>query len=237
MHYQRWVKYGTLTLPNRRATPDGLCVADGCGSRTRSPGSPYCETHYYRVRRGSVLGLSPIGGFACKHCGAALSRRHHVFCSKRCQIRNFNGTPDERPCAECGKTYQVRGRATVCSLSCRRARDKRQSVEARRAFAATEEGKAYFREKEYLRKARKNAAGYEQFDRHEIFVRDNWKCGLCGKKVKRSAKWPDPQFPTLDHIIPLARGGPHTRVNVQTAHLRCNCAKNKRELGQLRLFG
>ncbi|WP_158070491.1 HNH endonuclease [Streptomyces luteocolor] len=34
--------------------------------------------------------------------------------------------------------------------------------------------------------------------------------------------------PSLDHVIPLSRGGSHRRDNVQLAHLRCNLRKNNR---------
>lgn len=38
---------------------------------------------------------------------------------------------------------------------------------------------------------------------------------------------------SLDHVIPLNKGGPHTLANVATAHLRCNISKKDRLLGHL----
>ncbi|MEV6398476.1 HNH endonuclease [Streptomyces sp. NPDC051907] len=35
---------------------------------------------------------------------------------------------------------------------------------------------------------------------------------------------------SLDHIIPLARQGDHTRINVQLAHLLCNLRKSDKLL-------
>ena len=61
--------------------------------------------------------------------------------------------------------------------------------------------------------------------RSEIFERDNWKCHLCGKKVDREAKYPAPGSATIDHIIPLAKGGTHEPANVALAHARCNVTK------------
>jgi 5-methylcytosine-specific restriction endonuclease McrA len=56
--------------------------------------------------------------------------------------------------------------------------------------------------------------------------RDDWTCRLCGSLIPPLASWPDPLFGTVDHVVPLNRGGTHTWSNVQAAHLRCNMSKN-----------
>ena len=71
----------------------------------------------------------------------------------------------------------------------------------------------------------------------EIAERDHHKCGICKKRVP-DVKWPHPLSPSLDHMIPLSRGGAHDPANVQLAHLRCNTAKGNRGGGeQLALIG
>lgn len=51
-------------------------------------------------------------------------------------------------------------------------------------------------------------------------------CGICGKEVDMSLKFPHPLSATVDHIIPLARGGhPSALENLQLAHLCCNRMK------------
>ena len=51
-------------------------------------------------------------------------------------------------------------------------------------------------------------------------------CGICGKPVDRSLKYPHPGSATIDHIIPLTRGGhPSALENLQLAHFRCNRLK------------
>jgi 5-methylcytosine-specific restriction endonuclease McrA len=71
----------------------------------------------------------------------------------------------------------------------------------------------------------------------QIRERDRDRCGLCGKRVGEQA-WPHPLSPSLDHIVPLSRGGAHDPANVQLAHLSCNIRKGNRGGGeQLMLYG
>jgi len=51
-------------------------------------------------------------------------------------------------------------------------------------------------------------------------------CGICGKPVDFSYKNPHPLAPTVDHIIPVSKGGhPSDISNLQLAHRCCNRAK------------
>lgn len=61
--------------------------------------------------------------------------------------------------------------------------------------------------------------------RHAVFVRDGWTCRICGDPVNRDAQVPELDAPTIDHIVPLARGGAHAPENWQTAHYYCNSYK------------
>lgn len=52
-------------------------------------------------------------------------------------------------------------------------------------------------------------------------------CGICGKPVDMSLKYPHPLSPCIDHIIPLAKGGhPSDISNLQLAHWTCNRQKS-----------
>lgn len=56
-------------------------------------------------------------------------------------------------------------------------------------------------------------------------------CGICGKPVDKSIKYPDPMSPTVDHIIPLAKNGDPTSLdNLQLAHRYCNRQKSDKIL-------
>ncbi|WP_413787905.1 HNH endonuclease [Streptomyces anulatus] len=59
----------------------------------------------------------------------------------------------------------------------------------------------------------------------DVHTRDGWTCQLCREPIDPSTTWPHSKSPSIDHIIPLSRGGSHTMANVQSAHLGCNSSK------------
>jgi len=64
--------------------------------------------------------------------------------------------------------------------------------------------------------------------RWRIYKRDDYTCQLCFRKIDRKAKPGTDDEPTIDHIIPLSRGGTHAPENWQTAHRLCNSLKGDR---------
>lgn len=79
-------------------------------------------------------------------------------------------------------------------------------------------------DKQHRRRARKrNAPRIEKIDRIAIIERDNWTCYLC-EQVCTS------QNVTLDHVIPLFRGGTHTADNLRVACSSCNSRKGTKHL-------
>jgi hypothetical protein len=76
------------------------------------------------------------------------------------------------------------------------------------------------------RRALERSAYVSPVRRGEIYERDQWMCRLCRLPVARGEVVPHPQAPTLDHIVPLARGGTHEPANVQLAHYLCNSIKS-----------
>lgn len=56
-------------------------------------------------------------------------------------------------------------------------------------------------------------------------------CGICGKPVDKSIRYPHPMSPCIDHIIPVAKGGhPSDLDNLQLAHWTCNRQKSDKLL-------
>ena len=57
----------------------------------------------------------------------------------------------------------------------------------------------------------------------QIILQTQTVCGICGKPVDFSFRFPHPLSPTVDHIIPVAKGGhPSDLSNLQLAHRACN---------------
>ena len=53
-------------------------------------------------------------------------------------------------------------------------------------------------------------------------------CWICGKPINYNAPHLDPGEFVVDHIIPIARGGPDVIENTAPAHRACNRAKSDR---------
>lgn len=85
------------------------------------------------------------------------------------------------------------------------------------------------RECEARRRALKADNGAHPYSRQEVFDRDGGVCGLCQTNIDSLLQWPHPGFFTIDHILPITKGGPDTFDNVQAAHLRCNIRKGNKE--------
>lgn len=95
----------------------------------------------------------------------------------------------------------------------------RRKVEMDRLRPSTREAR---KRRRHERRAVEYGAGSERFDRLEVFERDGWVCGICDGPVDRELAYPDPMCASLDHVVPLARGGEHTRANTRCSHLVCN---------------
>lgn len=61
----------------------------------------------------------------------------------------------------------------------------------------------------------------EKIDRLGIAARDGWKCYLCGLVLTRATL-------TLDHKVPLSKGGEHSVANVAACCGPCNSSKGNR---------
>lgn len=132
-------------------------------------------------------------------------------CVTRKPLHQFN-------CANCHKMVicPANGRRTFCSKKC-------------------SELVSWRREK-HRRRARKRTGNRgSSIDLPTVLVRDQYKCGICYKRIPKQYKYPHPLSPSLDHIIPLSKGGSHSWDNVQASHHQCNQKKAAIPYGQLRI--
>lgn len=61
--------------------------------------------------------------------------------------------------------------------------------------------------------------------RRKILASGNADCGICGGSINFELKWPDPGSLSIDHIVPITRGGTNREQNLQPAHVECNSKK------------
>lgn len=90
-----------------------------------------------------------------------------------------------------------------------------------------------------------NNTGAERYGTHRGAFEKNKKrifatqklCGICGKEVDLSLRYPHPLSPCIDHIIPITKGGhPSDIDNLQLAHWTCNRQKSDK-LIERKYFG
>lgn len=156
-------------------------------------------------------------------------------------VRPISGHGSIGKCIQCRTQYvRTRERQRLCSPACEAVvaeRVEQASKEARRDWRKTPKGRAHKKLYKTLRR-RRELTVFEAIDPIAVFERDKWTCQICRVKTPRARRGTnEPNAPELDHIIPLAKGGSHTWINLQCACRRCNGAKGDRPMGQLLLAG
>ncbi len=216
------------------------CRCDEC----RSAAAAYLRT---RGRARRAAGLSEQRGTVsrqCERCGTGYTTRRHVNASRYCSDYCRRGGPSPRwrraqdkltaaatgsrgyrviisgYCLTCGNAYtqratshsNVRSSQRCCSTSCH------LTHIGKVARATRLRGKS-------RRRARQHGAFVADVDHLKVFEADGWKCHLCGKTIRQDLPPHHRMGPTIDHIVPISRGGTHEPSNVRAAHRKCNSSK------------
>lgn len=141
------------------------------------------------------------------------------FCADRCRLKvharavqEKRRNSDPRPCRWCDAVFVPEYgsfRIAYCTVECRaKAKRKVRSGSTHR------------------RRAAKFGCDYEPVSKREVFERDGWRCYLCGRDTpKELSGTKEPNAPELDHVVPLAHGGPHAYANVKCSCRECNRRK------------
>lgn len=188
------------------------------GQRRRIESGGYAQDLAARKAKAELRQL-PV--HTCIQCAATWTSTHRrsKFCSSKC-MNKYQDINNPIRCSEpdCERGVRAKG---LCSMHWRR----KARAEGREANPVWDEGrKAQY----HKRRAQKRGTQVEDLRPIDIYERDIWLCGLCVTPVDPDSAWPDPMSPSLDHIIPLSKGGTHTYENVQLAHLTCNVSKGNR---------
>lgn len=168
---------------------------------------PYCGSQYGARRR-------PVAGhlWSCKSAECTRARKAEYQHKWELAYKAEHGSWSTRRFAEDAEKKAARSRRRNAEMPVR------------------QRYPAQFAAKDARRRMRVAEATVEEFDPREVFERDGWICGVCGDLVDPSLKYPDPRSKSLDHVVPIARGGTHSSENAQLAHLRCNILKSDREV-------
>lgn len=178
-------------------------------------------------------------GRTCQECGASIDhlKTHALYCGRRCQELKYGDRLQaplaSRSCEQCGASYQpVRRSQRACSTPCGRRLTQREKYwkqkgtpereAARRAYlvrrrerdlVGLREGK---RLREAARRARLRGNLVVPFTAEQLAARLSmwpgcWRCGQSSEQV--------------DHVKPIAAGGPHCLANLRPICAPCNRRK------------
>lgn len=127
-------------------------------------------------------------------------------------------------CSEenCNRPHLARG---LCSLHYQRLPHCKLSVAKSHK---TERQRQLQRDRCGKRRALKANCFVEMVRLPIVLERDDWVCHICGEKIMKEEKFPSQRSPSLDHVIPLSKGGLHSYANVKAAHLVCNTRKGSK---------
>ena len=163
----------------------------------------------------------------CANCGGDM-RQDATYCMK----------PDCRDALRLHRNSQMRDyfaryQAEHGESYTRRYKDRPYNVDYNYRERHPDRAKHY----DHVRRARMANCERESFPDSEIFERDGFVCGICNEPVDMEVRYPDAMSASLDHVIPLSRGGGHVRANVRLAHLGCNARKCARLDDEMNIAG
>lgn len=163
-----------------------------------------CSTvSYYKPNRLHRTVLS-LESSMCERC-----YRSAMFTGKTMQTKTLK-------CVDCGCDTvgtKAKKRCSACA--------RKRSVDHNRHMRK----KGIRSDRRIVERARKHGVVVGAVNRVKVYDRDGWACYVCGVQVVRSKDY-RPDQATLDHIVPLSLGGPHTYDNVRTCCHRCNSTKS-----------
>lgn len=150
----------------------------------------------------------------CQRCGREMARRKGVkFCKATAECRRAAYLERMARAPEC--SVDDCGRPVLGNGLC-----GSHASAAWRAANPDRRGNAW-----HAYRARKLGAYVEDVERAVVLERDDWTCHICGRPIPKDTIWPEVEYATLDHVIPLNKGGEHSYANVKAAHNLCNSTK------------
>ncbi len=225
-HYLRLKRYGRLGTKEDYKNKNQTCSVDGCEKPAAQNGM--CATHYQRVRFYNSTELPErdfVKNHKCSVEGCDLQAIKKGMCDKHYHrfIKHGDVNHVERmignkglPCA-CGN-----GKIENLDMC------KKCYIKHMRENPDKYKYKETQRRNSRIRRARKRSAPSEPYTTEQVYEKTNGICGICGEKIHLGLEVNDLKRLTVDHIIPLSKGGTDYFDNVQPAHSICNSKKNNK---------
>lgn len=169
----------------------------------------------YRIKQGYSLEEAVTKTFnrICVICGKEFQTEdiRTICCSSTCQNRKNHGkgayTFGTFKCKICGNEIKSNGQIrSYCSAKCRNKAARKQR-------------------KEFYKALRHSGHYDDSISLISVFEKFGGKCSICGKNTDISAEKRSPDYPTIDHIMPLIKGGYHEWDNIQLLCKSCNSSK------------
>lgn len=176
------------------------CSEPGCGDGVHAYG--LCVNHYLKARRRKLIAHKPCSISGCARVAevGGLCVAHGIRMMKYGDV-NFR--------KRVGNGEQTAERKKETSRKCQA------------TYRKTRHGKIRLRLKNANKRLRDGLEFHPLTREEGVKLWRTTTCPLCGMPM-------DDKDKSIDHIIPLSKGGENIRTNLQIAHLRCNQKKNNR---------
>lgn len=157
----------------------------------------------------------------CIGCGEVSKQtstgKYLRFCSTSCRVkhsgRKAKAPIKARRCELCDREFLTNHPLKkYCSHGCR------ERIKYLNSKQKT-------RQRGHKKRCEKFGVKFQYINPKRVFARDRLICQICLAPCDPAAKFPDPASPTIDHKIPISKGGEHTIENLQCAHWACNAKK------------
>lgn len=214
-------------IPTAKRGPVSTYCSERCrGRNSKGPGTAAYARDLERRRRKNAEARAARPRPDCIICGSPVEPPRRTLCSDKCRRRRNADLMMEMQRAYKAEHGIWHSRQWEPKRDWEKARAyskaRNAEIPVRKRYPAT------FAAKDARRRMKLAQATVEVFDPMEVFDRDGWVCQLCNEPVDRDAEYPDPGYRSLDHIVPISKGGEHSRRNTQLAHLGCNVSKGNR---------
>lgn len=215
-----------------------------------------CRSKFYGTRKVSRACLFCSAPFICNE-----SNELKKYCSQECGHKaRKNKVKTERQCVTCSKPFATafdhqRFCSTVCRLADRfvrvygeRSKPTQYTSTCAWCNEAIVKDTPFYHPTHYHRDCAKKAerARYRlktikrqgastgiRISVDELAERDGFICYLCNGQVDMTVPRLSPNGATVDHIVPISRGGLDTLENIKLTHWKCNRAKGAKLIEEL----